>query len=229
MRTCVICAHPLTGRQSRYCSSLCSSRGFNLARKADGRLAAQRESSKDARAEWRRANKGRYRGRYVEVKACEACGAPFEVRANEPTRTCPDELCRAWARAGAWPSCDLPAQRTWYAGKCRRCGDPFVTDRATARFCTDRCMRRAGMAKRRRVRGEFDIDPRVRAEIYSRDGWVCQICHEPVDGTLHHQDLRAATLDHIEPQSWALIPDHRPTNLRLAHRICNSARQDAPA
>jgi hypothetical protein len=36
----------------------------------------------------------------------------------------------------------------------------------------------------------------------------------------------APSLDHIEPQSWALIPDHSPANLRLAHRWCNSVRGD---
>jgi hypothetical protein len=36
----------------------------------------------------------------------------------------------------------------------------------------------------------------------------------------------AASLDHIIPQSMQLIPDHSPSNLRLVHRWCNSARGD---
>jgi 5-methylcytosine-specific restriction endonuclease McrA len=70
------------------------------------------------------------------------------------------------------------------------------------------------------------VPPQVRLAIYERDGWVCQLCHEPVDPDLDQSDVWGATLDHIECQSWALIPDHRPTNLRLAHRWCNSARGD---
>lgn len=70
------------------------------------------------------------------------------------------------------------------------------------------------------------ITPAKRQAIYERDGWVCQLCSEPVDRTLDSCHRFAATLDHIECQSWALIPDHSPENLRLAHRACNSRRRD---
>ena len=63
-----------------------------------------------------------------------------------------------------------------------------------------------------------------RLAIYERDGWACQLCFEPVDKDLHYNDRMAATLDHIEPQSSALIPDHSAENLRLSHRACNSRR-----
>ena len=65
-----------------------------------------------------------------------------------------------------------------------------------------------------------------RLAIYERDGWICQLCGGPVDQALHFNDRMAATLDHIEPQSAALIPDHSPENLRLAHRACNSRRNN---
>lgn len=70
---------------------------------------------------------------------------------------------------------------------------------------------------------------RDRLAIYERDGWVCQLCMEPTDRDLMSTDPRndwAPSLDHIEPQSHALIPDHSPANLRLAHRWCNSVRGD---
>lgn len=66
----------------------------------------------------------------------------------------------------------------------------------------------------------------VRAAVYVRDGWICQLCFEPVDPDLHFNHRMSATLDHIECQSWALIPDNREENLRLAHRSCNSARHN---
>lgn len=66
----------------------------------------------------------------------------------------------------------------------------------------------------------------VRQEVYDRDGWVCQICFEPVDPALDASDQWAATLDHIVPRSYTLIPDDSPENLRLAHRWCNSVRGD---
>lgn len=65
-----------------------------------------------------------------------------------------------------------------------------------------------------------------RLAVYERDGWTCQLCGDPVDQTLHYNDRMAATLDHIEPQSLSLIPNHDPENLRLAHRACNSRRNN---
>lgn len=78
----------------------------------------------------------------------------------------------------------------------------------------------------REVRYEPPVPRPVRLAIYERDGWICQLCFEPVDPDLHFNHRMAATLDHIECQSWALVPDHRPENLRLAHRSCNSIRRD---
>lgn len=73
------------------------------------------------------------------------------------------------------------------------------------------------------------ISRKVRLAIYDRDGWVCQLCDLPVDRDLHFSHRMAATLDHIECQSWALIPDHSESNLRLAHRSCNAARGNRSA
>lgn len=70
----------------------------------------------------------------------------------------------------------------------------------------------------------FNLDRAARLAIYERDNWVCQLCAKPVDATLHYSHRMAATLDHIECQSWTLIPDHSPSNLRLAHRGCNARR-----
>lgn len=89
-------------------------------------------------------------------------------------------------------------------------------------YCSSRCSRAAGKARS----GHFAPTPKVRAAIYERDGWVCQLCSEPVDPDLGPFDAWAATLDHIVPRSHTLIPDHRPENLQLAHRWCNSVKSD---
>lgn len=68
------------------------------------------------------------------------------------------------------------------------------------------------------------IAPADRVAIYERDGWTCQLCGKPVDLAVHHLHRDAPSLDHVEPQSLALIPNHDPSNLRTAHRGCNSAR-----
>ena len=63
-----------------------------------------------------------------------------------------------------------------------------------------------------------------RQAIYERDGWRCQLCGEDVDPGLSFPHPMSATLDHIECQSWALVPDHSAENLRLAHFLCNQKR-----
>jgi 5-methylcytosine-specific restriction endonuclease McrA len=63
-----------------------------------------------------------------------------------------------------------------------------------------------------------------RLAIYARDGWVCQICLEAVDPEVPANTIWGATLDHIVPRSKG--GDDGTANLRLAHRWCNSARND---
>lgn len=71
------------------------------------------------------------------------------------------------------------------------------------------------------------IAPKIRHQLYERDNWTCQLCQEPIDREAHWNDNYAPSLDHIVPQSHMLIPDHTPSNLRTAHRVCNSRRGDS--
>ena len=133
-------------------------------------------------------------------------------------------------------TCTAPTRRVASTARgfvgitCRWCGTAFVHDlRITGlvpTWCSKRCQRKGAIAKRDSLRGRFNISRRDRLAIYERDAWTCQLCHEPVDPTLHWSDNMAASLDHIECQSWSLIPDHSPSNLRTAHRLCNSIRGD---
>lgn len=61
-----------------------------------------------------------------------------------------------------------------------------------------------------------------RQAVYERDGFVCQLCDDPVDVNLDSRDAMSATLDHIVPRSLGGL--NEPANLRLAHRSCNSKR-----
>lgn len=125
-----------------------------------------------------------------------------------------------------------PTRRGFIGVLCGWCGASFVHDLRVTGFipsyCNKRCQNRAASTRREQLRGRFEITKRARLAIYERDGWVCQLCHEPVDRTLHWSHDFAPSLDHIECQSWALIPDHSPSNLRLAHRLCNSLRSNRP-
>lgn len=118
---------------------------------------------------------------------------------------------------------EVMGTRLWVAGICVWCDQHFVIlDQRTAKYCRPQCAKSHAEARR----GRFRIKPSVRQAIYKRDKWTCQLCKQPVDPLLPYSNKWSATLDHIECQSWALVPDHRPTNLRLAHRLCNSMRND---
>jgi 5-methylcytosine-specific restriction endonuclease McrA len=183
----------------------------------------------------------KYRKRSVRARKtlrdCEGCGRGF---LSERGRFC-SFACRDYGSrcdlvpVGPALYSDLPSKhparqpsmlrgpRTFVEGPCAWCGDRFtIVDQLQARYCSARCGRAAGKAGRRR----FNVSPLVRREVYERDGWVCQLCKDPVDPGLPTSDAWAATLDHIIPQAWVLVPDHRPENLRLTHRWCNSVRGD---
>lgn len=176
---------------------------------------------------------------------CETCGREFlSERGRFCSYACRDFLTHQDARSkrmlvpfdGEPTVCTLPTRhparqasaprkpQVFVEGPCAWCGDRFLVLRfgSLARYCSSSCAKESSRARR----GRFVVPPDVRLEIYERDGWVCQLCSDPVDPDLPTSDVWAATLDHVVPQSWTLVPDHRPENLRLAHRWCNSVRGD---
>ena len=118
--------------------------------------------------------------------------------------------------------------------RCGYCGDYFVWDNrlttsGIAKYCSDACRTSAHYARRALRRGVDyhgrSISSAVRREVYERDGWVCQLCFEPVVET-EKFGRWSPTVDHIIPRSMQLVPDHSPSNLRLAHNYCNAIRGD---
>ena len=218
-KTCLHCNQPLpddANGNAKYCGKTCRTRASN-------------ERLREHKAEYMRANAEKWR-----TRTCPECGQEFTA-AGGGTIYC--EPCRpiVKARKAAESANNRAAKklerqaarevpRVWQSGKCPRCGAWFTTDHGGAIYCSATCRTAAKVARRITQRGEFDIAPTVRRSIYERDAWTCQLCGTFVDQHLDTNDPMGATLDHIEPQSIALIPDHSKTNLRLAHRICNSRR-----
>ena len=62
----------------------------------------------------------------------------------------------------------------------------------------------------------------LNAEIFERDGWVCQLCDAPVDRSLNYPDTGSASLDHILPLSRG--GHHVHANVQLAHLFCNLSK-----
>lgn len=154
---------------------------------------------------------------------CVDCGSPTgwvltDKRAPEAPRC---RSCRAAFQKKLKP-CGTVGR---YRQGCR-CDTCRATKAAELRRFTADYRAKTGHGYRSNFAGHEShwITRAERLAIYERDGWVCQLCYEPVDSSLNPSHRMAATLDHIECQSWVLVPDHSPANLRLAHRSCNSTR-----
>lgn len=175
--------------------------------------------------------------RLVLSKSCEGCGSAFETL-ESAKRFCTDQ-CRYRARDRArGPKCSGCGVQM-YSGRgvlpegqamCRQCrglaGCGTVAAYNRGCRCAG-CRSAKAEATRNYLPPAFKhhwIAPADRIAIYERDDWTCQLCGKPVDLTVHHLHRDAPSLDHIEPQSHALIPNHAPSNLRTAHRGCNAAR-----
>lgn len=182
----------------------------------------ERPPTKGQRPKWC-SEQCRYLATYEAKRTeCRLCGGWIKGRGDVHAACERAESKRRRARARLVKASEgRPANPRWafVVGTCRYCGEPFTRRGAASAYCSSRCRRRD------RPSGSF-ISKSGRLAIYERDGWICQLCLEPVDPSLHYLDDWAASLDHIEPQAWALIPDHSPSNLRLAHRWCNSVRGD---
>jgi 5-methylcytosine-specific restriction endonuclease McrA len=117
---------------------------------------------------------------------------------------------------------------------CAYCSKPFTTI-YDCRFCSRTCSgssRRVHASQKERYYVKTlrrramklaayveDVTPEV---VYDRNDWICQLCHEPVDKTLHGWHKMAATLDHIIPLTQGGL--HCYSNVQLAHRSCNSKK-----
>jgi predicted nucleic acid-binding Zn ribbon protein len=162
-------------------------------------------------------------------KPCLECGTVFTPRIRKPTlfctRACKDARRRRLLRE------ERLAAKASTPRTCVVCGTVLPPEfRANRRYCSDRCIRLArrhtGNAQRR-LRVPDLAEPISRAAVYDRDGWVCQLCGEPVDPELEYPDPMAASLDHVVPMSRG--GTNASTNLQLAHLVCNVSAHDIKA
>ena len=118
------------------------------------------------------------------------------------------------------------------ARKCQECNsDSYFRQR----YCSSKCQikaqrrtetyksnKRAG-SRRRRARKRNSYNETVYLEVIAqRDKHKCHICRKRVNMNLAYTDKHSATMDHLIPIS--LGGDHTYTNIRLAHRTCNSSK-----
>lgn len=64
-----------------------------------------------------------------------------------------------------------------------------------------------------------------RAAVFRRNGYVCQLCFEPIDRAVRYPNPRSASLDHIVPLSHGPgTPGHVLSNCQAAHFGCNASK-----
>jgi hypothetical protein len=156
-------------------------------------------------------------------RTCEGCGANID-HLNLRARTC-CSACQRWKFNN--PGTLRPVEKT-----CATCSTSLVGKRADAQFCSASCrdaspanaMRYRDKSKLRRARIKSGQrgEP-VRAEaVLDRDGWMCGLCGESIDGSVRWPDPASPSIDHITPVSRG--GSHSMANLQAAHLGCNSRK-----
>lgn len=179
------------------------------------------------------------RSRHAQV--CLVCGLEFSIRSGSKSQFCsmvcvgiynredPGKIKHARSsgksafRRRAERCADKAARGRsagaliWVQGACIVCGDQFLSRGPMSRYCSKECRAK----NRQRTFGVSWLD---RMALFAADDWKCQICSEPVDYTADPLSDWYPSLDHIIPRSHGGPDDI--SNLRTAHRWCNSVRGD---
>lgn len=172
----------------------------------------------------------RWNGRFCST----ACHGRFKILQRQSNR-CelpadhPVRLLIQQDEARALAARRWPQSRVWFT-ECVTCGSLFAT-RYTVSTCSALCARikladarREADHRRRARRREALVQPVVRAQIYKRDRWICQLCRKKVNRTALVPHPLAPTLDHIIPLHVG--GTHEPANVWTAHFLCNAQKGD---
>ena len=119
---------------------------------------------------------------------------------------------------------------TSHSFACLECGSEVQTKCGDkhSRFCSEACMEKyhSRIYKKQRklqLRRAW-VEQVTFDNVYHQSKGVCGICGLPVPYDKSPDNLWAATIDHIIPLSRG--GKHEMSNCQLAHRLCNSMKQD---
>lgn len=176
--------------------------------------------------EHRKKQKYKYKHKESILKQCLYCGQEFETTYSKQIYCCYEhkELHRH-------------PKKEHGMRKCISCGREFNAIRNTHKYCSKQCCDREFSRISRRLReanikhnGAVDHSITLRTLI-ERDNHTCMLCGKPVDETdyTYVNDVFIAgnyypSIDHIIPLSKGGV--HQWDNVQLAHRVCNSSKQD---
>lgn len=159
---------------------------------------------------------------FHDPQQCVQCGGWYvPKRLYQRSKYCSEECNRAAKEARRAAKClTAKSERV-----CLHCGSIIPREASKNKiFCSRQCNNRAHRLQRR-LRDRVGAEAKAGylfAEICMRDKWRCGICRKFVDKTLQYPDPMSPSLDHIL-QVWQ-GGDNDPSNLRLAHLICNQRR-----
>ena len=204
------------GQRPKYCSRQC------------GKAAVALATSKPCN----RCGVERTRPDVMHCRTCQAAAVEaFQVKRSQQAKL------RRWAEATERllvAAEGTVAPTVWCAVACATCSTSFLTrwwGKSTSTCCSEQCAAanlqsvRRDAKHRRRARERNAFVAKVsRAKIYARDRWRCGICDRLVAQNRVAPHPLSPTIDHIIPLSKG--GSHEPSNVRLAHFICNSRRGD---
>lgn len=164
----------------------------------------------------------RYKVAYtLDEKECIYCAVMYIPKARRETFYC-SRICKDLHRKHKDKVERIGSKKK---RTCLHCSKVITQERrADAIFCSEECNSKAHQLQRKLRNRAKEEGKRgyLRTKICERDGWICQICKEPVERSAHHPNPLAPSLDHIIPVSKGGSSD--PSNLQLTHLRCNLKR-----
>jgi 5-methylcytosine-specific restriction endonuclease McrA len=236
-RTCKTCGVSIEhrARQARTCSSKCLQVANKRSRKqifpeprtcgacgtSIDRLSANARWCSHRCLSWSQRNPG-VPHPSTASRSCAQCGVNIDHR-DVRSRFC-SPLCRD--------------RRTMNyvvgeARTCPQCGEEFLTRRKSSVYCGQACRVTAdylanrsdymirAKAYRARTRGAR-VETFSHEAVFERDGWICYLCHTPVDREVAWPHPLMPSLDHVVPLSRG--GEHSRANTKLAHLGCNLSK-----
>jgi 5-methylcytosine-specific restriction endonuclease McrA len=169
---------------------------------------------------------------------CPHCGTTYEpvIQAGRNVKRYCSQRCQDRAKEQRKRAKRL-AERMDKAGRkipCLVCDSVFERSRADNVYCSRRCYFRAyyltnpdkhssgnGFTGHKQRAEHYGVayEPINHLEIFERDGYICQLCHLPIDRAAKWPEPLSSSLDHVIPLSKG--GNHWKSNVQCAHLLCN--------
>lgn len=154
---------------------------------------------------------------------CRVCGGGRDLLSQRLCRPCRAAVERKkYEGRRARPTPIMRAVLCWECGDDLKPADGHFVVAATTRFCSDVCRWRNNARRRRTLRMGSEHEPYRAADVFLRDGWVCQLCEEPIDKAAAPKSPMSPCLDHVLPLS--MRGRDAFDNVQAAHWFCNSRK-----